>query len=71
MITEGFEVGEKAIAKKLGWSNDNLPLRKIDVEGTITSIKGISPNHNSIHKYEFTWSGGKFMNDGGKLTKIK
>ena len=69
--TKEFNLGERAIAKKLAWSYDGEPLKKIDVEGTITSIKGVSPNHNSKHKYEFTWSGGKFMNNGEKLTKIK
>ena len=62
-----FALGEKVIAKKLAW--EGSPLRKVDVEGTITSIKGISPNHNNINKYEFTWRGGRYYNNGSNLTK--
>ena len=62
-----FRLGEKVIAKRLGWegngSTDN-PLRRADVKGIITSIKGISPTHTSIYKYEFTWSGGRMYTNG-------
>ncbi len=62
-----FYLGQKVIAKKLGWGGNGTteaPLHRIDVEGVITSIKGISPNHDNIHKYEFTWSGGRMYTNG-------
>ena len=60
-----FEIGQKVMILKIDW--DGNPIRLNDAEGEITSIKGISENHNSIHKYEVTWRGGKFMNDGKRL----
>jgi hypothetical protein len=66
-----FSIGETVMVKKLGWNfGDNEPLQKVDVEGTITSIKGISELHKSVHKYEVTWEGGKFYNNGDKLNKL-
>lgn len=61
-VSASFVLGQKVIAKKLGWGGNGTtehPLRRIDVEGEITSIKGISPDHTNIHKYEFTWKGGR------------
>jgi len=61
-----FKVGQKVIAKKLAWSGDGnqTPFHKIDVEGEITSIKGISDKHNSMYKYEFTWHKGRMYTNG-------
>ena len=66
-ISNSFVLGQKVIAKKLGWGGNGTighPLHRIDVEGEITSIKGISPKHTSIRKYEFTWEGGRMYTDG-------
>lgn len=62
-----FYIGQKVIAKKLGWTGNGTseyPLERVDVEGEITSIKGISPQHTNIHKYEFTWKGGRMYTNG-------
>lgn len=62
-----FVLGQKVIAKKLGWGGNGTAehtLHRIDVEGEITSIKDISPEHTNIHKYEFTWKGGKMYTNG-------
>jgi hypothetical protein len=69
-----FTIGQKVVAKKLGWMGNGskeFPIKRCDVIGTITSIKGISPDHINIKLYEFTWSGGKFYNDGDRLNDIK
>lgn len=66
-VNTSFYLGQKVIAKKLGWGGNGTiehPLHRIDVEGEITSIKGISPEHTNIRKYEFTWKGGKMYTDG-------
>jgi hypothetical protein len=67
IVSPGFYLGQKVIAKKLGWGGNGTteyPLHRIDVEGVITSIKGISPEHTSIYKYEFTWEGGRMFTNG-------
>lgn len=66
-VSTSFILGQKVIAKKLGWGGNGTtehPLHRIDVEGEITSIKGISPEHTNIRKYEFTWKGGRMYTDG-------
>lgn len=66
-VSTSFVLGQKVIAKKLGWGGNGTteyPLHRIDVEGEITSIKGISPEHTNIRKYEFTWKGGRMYTDG-------
>lgn len=60
-----FKIGDKCIAVQLEWSgvgNIEYPLHRIDVEGIITSTKD-TPGHSNIHKYEFTWEGGRFYTD--------
>jgi hypothetical protein len=66
-VSTSFYLGQKVIAKKLGWGGNGTteyPLHRIDVEGDIISIKGISPEHTNIHKYEFTWKGGRMFTNG-------
>ena len=63
-----FVFGEKCIGIKLGWGGlgtPESPIRRIDVEGIITSVRGL-PNHTNIHKYEFTWNGGRFYTDNSR-----
>jgi len=70
-MTKEFSLGEEVIIRKIAWDYENPNgLAKIDARGTITSIKGISPNHSYKYKYEVTWSGGRFFNNGDKLIKI-
>jgi len=64
--TQCFTLGQKVIAKKLGWGGNGsvyAPFHRVDVLGKITSIKGM-PNHIGSYKYEFSWKGGKMMTDG-------
>lgn len=65
-MTHEFNVGDKAIAVKLGWTGDGTdkyPLKRCDVKGVITSVKGM-PKHISVYKYEFTYDGnGRFYTD--------
>ena len=66
-VDPSFYLGQRVVAKKLGWGGNGTteyPLHRIDVEGVITSIKGISPEHTSIYKYEFTWEGGRMFTNG-------
>lgn len=66
-INSNFYLGQKVIAKGLGWGGDGsieYPRHRIDVEGKITSIKGVSNDHNNIHKYEVSWDGGKMYTNG-------
>jgi hypothetical protein len=66
-VSTNFYLGQKVIAKKLGWGGNGTTehlLYRIDVEGKITSIKGISSEHTNIHKYEFTWKGGRMYTNG-------
>ena len=57
-----FSLDEKCYAIKLGWAGHGTkaaPLRRVDVLGTISSIRG-TEGHNNIHKYEFKWDGGLY-----------
>lgn len=60
-----FNLGDRCVAIKLGWGGigtPQSPLHRINVKGEITSIKGLE-GHNNVHKYEFTWKGGRFYTD--------
>ena len=66
-VSTSFVLGQKVIAKKLGWGGNGTiehALHRIDVEGEITSIKGISLEHTNIRQYEFTWKGGRMFTNG-------
>ncbi len=77
-----FILGQKVIAKKLGWGGNGsvyAPFHRIDVSGIISSVKGM-PNHVGNYKYEFSWKGGIMMTNGipyntdeiiGKLVALK
>ena len=68
-----YQVGEKVLCKKIEWSNDDQPLRKIDSIGTITSIKDITEGHTSVYKYEVTHFSGKWYtdNDGTRIERFE
>ena len=67
-----FSLGEKCYCLKLGWAGNgtpNAPLKRVDVLGIISSIKGLE-SHNNIHKYEFKWDGGFYYTDNLKRELI-
>lgn len=57
-----FSFVENCYGIKLGWGGNGTtqaPLKRVDVFGTITSIRGME-GHSNIHKYEFKWTGGYY-----------
>jgi hypothetical protein len=66
MKTE-LNVGDNVIACRAAWLGSGTvedPCRKGDIDGIITSIKGITPGHTNIHMYEVTTEKLIFYTDG-------
>lgn len=49
-----LQLGQKVIVKKGEWDWSDGIMKKIDVEGVVTSIAGVSPEHNNLNKYQIT-----------------
>jgi hypothetical protein len=62
-----IKIGDRVTVKNISWSGngtEKFPLRKADAIGVITSIKGITENHNNKHKYEVTYNDGRYYTNG-------
>lgn len=68
-----LKIGDKVVLKKVLWVGSGTkedPMRRADVIGEITSIRGM-PGHTNKHKYEFTHERGRFYTNSEKFQKIK
>lgn len=66
-MNNDFYVGQKVLVKRMGWEGKGTvdsPKKKCDVEGVISSVKGVTPEHQHNKKYKVAFNGQEMYTDG-------